>query len=792
MRNDVVFNDSNRLLMSERQKNTPSNRLRKSDVNQHLPEILFITSYPPRECGIATYSQDLIKALNNKFNHSFKISICSLESDNEKHVYTDDVKYILNTDNARAYMKLAELINDNDAIQMVMVQHEFGFFDKKEADFKQFLDILAKPVVLVFHTVLPNPNELLRINVQLIANLCESVVVMTNSSAEILTKDYRIAHEKITVIPHGTHLVPHSDKALLKEKYHVSGRKVLSTFGLLSSGKSIETTLDALPAIIKKNPDVLFLIIGKTHPGVLKQEGERYRRMLESKVEALQLQQYVRFINHYITLPDLLEYLQLTDIYLFTSKDPNQAVSGTFSYAMSCGCAIISTPIPHAREVLKNDGGIIIDFESPKQLSKAVIKLLGDEILRKNISSNGLHRIVSTAWENAAIAHAILFEKITDGKVSLHYKIPVVNLNHVKRMTTKVGMIQFAIINQPDIDSGYTLDDNARAMVAMCQHYELTKDKADIAYIAIYLNFIKYCLQPNGSFLNYVNEDGIFTEQNYETNLNDSNGRAIWALGYLIAVGDLLPLELTIDADSILQCALANVHQIHSTRAMAFIIKGLYYRNIKNRLVQDMLLITRLANRLVQMYRHEADEEWVWFESYLTYGNSILPEAMLCAWMATGEPIYKEIAKFSFDFLLSKIFTENRIKVISNKGWSHRGDESVQEIVGGEQPIDIAYTILALSKFYEIFRDTSYKSKMEIAFNWFLGNNHLHQIIYNPCTGGCYDGLEDSYINLNQGAESTVSYLMARLTIEKSFQGRVNAERPSDYYLKFNRQNHLV
>lgn len=488
----------------------------------------------------------------------------------------------------------------------------------------------------------------------------------------------------------------------------------------------------------------------------------------------------------------LLEYLQLTDVYLFTSKDPHQAVSGTFSYAISCGCPIISTPIPHAREVLQNDTGIIIDFENPMQLSEAVIGLLEDETLRKNISSNGLHKMAPTAWENAAIAHALLFEKVGEGQISLHYKIPAINLAYIKKLTTDFGMIQFSIINQPDINSGYTLDDNARAMVSMCQYYELTKDFEAIKYITISLNFIKYCLQSNGNFLNYVDGDSVFTEQNYETNLDDSNGRAIWALGYLISIGDLLPQTLVFDAEAILDCALTNVHSIHSSRAMAFIIKGLYYRNTKKHLVQDMLLITRLSNRLVQMYRHEATEDWVWFESYLTYGNSILPEAMLCAWLATGEPIYKEIAKSSFDFLLSKIFTHNRIKVISNQGWLHKGEEENQVTIGGEQPIDIAYTILALSKFYAVFRDYSYKNKMSIAFDWFLGNNHLHQIIYNPCTGGCYDGLEENYINLNQGAESTVSYLIARLTLEKMLQDEQKIEWPNEYYLKFNRQVQLV
>ena len=783
MRNENLFNRKN-ILSFEEQKISSASRASLLEDSSTLPEILFITSYPARECGIATYSQDLIKALNNKFSNSFKLSVCALETENEKHIYSEEVKYIFNTDNVRSFTKLAEIINDNDSIKMVMIQHEFGFFNQKEEHFKHFLRILTKPVSLVFHTVLPNPNDFLKTQVQQISDLCASIVVMTRSSEKILTRDYHLLENKITVIPHGTHLVAHSDKAFLKEKYHVSGKKILSTFGLLSSGKSIETTLDALPAIVKNNPDVLFLIIGKTHPSVVKHEGEKYRLMLETKVEALQLQQHVQFINRYLTLPDLLEYLQLTDIYLFTSNDPNQAVSGTFSYAMSCGCAIISTPIPHAREVLKDDAGIIIDFKNSTQLAKAVLSLLENETLRKDISLNSLHGIVPSVWENAAIAHALLFEKICDNQLSLHYKIPAVNLDHVKRMTTNVGMIQFAVINQPDIDSGYTLDDNARAMVAMCQHYEWSKNEEDLEYINVYFNFINYCLQAEGDFLNYVNEDGDFTAQNYETNLNDSNGRAIWALGYLISMRDLLPQELINEAELTMQAALSKVHNIHSTRAMAFIIKGLYYRNINNKSAQDLALVKQLANRLVQMYRHEADNDWAWFEGYLTYGNSILPEALLCAWLATGEAIYKEIAKSSFDFLLSKIFKGNSIKVISNKGWLHRGEKPDQIVLGGEQPIDIAYTILALRKFYDVFKEEAYKTKMQVAFDWFLGNNHLHQIIYNPCTGGCYDGLEDSYVNLNQGAESTVSYLMARMTIEKTFKTEQKAKRQRLQYLK--------
>jgi len=774
MNNENIVSDGKETVLNGHHKKCFLNGNNIGMNKDSLPEILFITSYPPRECGIATYSQDLIKALNNKFGHSFLISVCPLESDNEKHYYTDEIKYTLNTDMPDAFAILAKSINEDKAIQIVMIQHEFGFFEKKESHFNEFLSAVTKPIVIVFHTVLPHPSEVLKAQVKQIASVAESIIVMTNASANILVDDYSIKRKKITVIPHGTHLVPQSDVDLLKHKYHLSGKRILSTFGLLSSGKGIETTLDALPAIIDKYPDVLFLIIGKTHPSVIKCEGEKYRNMLQEKVSIKQLEKNVKFINHFVPLPELLEYLQLTDIYLFTSKDRNQAVSGTFSYAISSGCPVISTPIPHAREVLGTDAGIIVDFENPEQLANAVIKLLKDEKLRKNISSNGLHRMASTAWENTAISHAMLFEKIDAGQVCLYYNSPKVNLNHIKKMTTKFGMIQFATISQPDIDSGYTLDDNARAMVAMCQHFELTSDSQDLLEIDNYLQFIKYCLQDEGYFLNYVDEQKQFTEQNYTTNLADSNGRAIWALGYLVSISRLIPEEsqsIAIDAAATMKKALLNVNKMHSTRAMAFVIKGLYYSNTFKKLVNHTEIIKHLANRLVQMYKHEADKEWLWFESYLTYANSILPEAMLCAWMDTGDVTYKDIAKSSFDFLLSKIFRDGRIKVISNKGWLHRTQNGTankaEVVVGGEQPIDVAYTILALSKFYNVFKEEEYKQKMELAFTWFLGANHLHQIIYNPSTGGCYDGLEENYVNLNQGAESTVSYLMARLTIEK-------------------------
>lgn len=724
--------------------------------------IVFVSTFPPKVCGIATYTQDLIKSLHSKFGASFNAIICPIETEEENYEYKEYTEYKLNISDAVSYLELAANINKNDTVELVMLQHEFGFFNETRNGLYLFLKNLKKDVIITFHTVLPKPDKELKEKVKEIANFAKYLVVMTSISAEILSNDYEILSDKIIVIPHGTHLLPFTDKIALKEKYNLKNKKVLSTFGLLGSGKNIETTLKALPEIIAKNPDVIFLILGKTHPAIVRHEGEKYRELLEDLTCKLHLENHIRFINDYLPLPELVDYLQLTDVYLFTSKDRNQSVSGTFSYAISSGCAIVSTPIPHALEVLKEDTGIIVDFEAPEQLSFAVNTLLENESKRKKLRLKSLEKMAPTAWENSSILHALLFQKIKDHKTELTYALPKINLKHIQNMTTDLGIIQFSKISKPDINSGYTLDDNARAMIALCRHFEGSKDKANLQLISIFLNFIKFCQQKDGSFLNYIDEHKQFTQQNYETNLDDSNGRAIWALGYLISLKEILPQEFSETAQKIIQKNLIWAEKIHSTRAMAFIIKGLYYQNSE----KNFPLLKELANRLAKMYQHEAKDDWHWFENYLTYGNSLLPEALLLAWILTKDEIYKNIAEESFQFLLSKIMMDGNIKVVSNKGWLQKENTENDIQIGGEQPIDVAYTVLALSTFHKAFNDEKYLQMMQNSFNWFLGKNHLNQIIYNPVTGGCYDGLEEKNVNLNQGAESTVSYLMARLCFD--------------------------
>ncbi len=750
---------------------------------KQLPEILFITSYPNRECGIATFSQDLIHAIKNKFGGTYSLKVCALEGKDKEYNYPEEVKYVLQTSDLMRYYDMAQKINDDKKIGLVIVQHEFGLFGGDMGDYYiKLLSLIDKPVITTFHTVLPSPDDKRKQDIKAIASLSASIIVMTESSASILENDYDVPAKKIEVIHHGTHLVKSSNPLGKPDKYHFGDRFVFSTFGLLNSGKCIETALDALPTIIHKFPNVLYLIIGKTHPNVKAEEGERYRDSLEAKVVELGLQGHVKFVDKYLDLEDLLDYLQRTNIYLFTSKDPLQAVSGTFSYAMASGCPIISTPIPHAVEMLKDGAGLIVDFHNSAQLAQAVIKLLYDPLLLEQMSLNGLHKIAPTSWENSAISHVELINKHIKKQPKVRYELPAISLEHIKRMTMDSGIIQFSKIAFPDIDSGFTLDDNARALIAVAKHYQMTGDEEDLRLIQIYLDFIIFCQQEDGTFMNYVDHDGTYFDKNKDENLEDSNGRAIWALGEFCSYDCLFSYNSLRQAEIAFEKALPNIPNFSSPRAIAFAIKGLYHYNIKNndRTIQN--LITTLADNLVSKFRGVSDSKWRWFEDYLTYANSVLSEAMLYAYLATGNNIFEKTAILSFDFLLSLIYRDKQIRVISNQGWHNKGKMSN---IYGEQPIDVAYTVRTLGLFYETFGDKEYLKKMSNSFSWFLGNNHLHKIIYNPCTGGCYDGLEETHVNLNQGAESTVSYLMARLEMEKYF-----SKSQPDYTMESSESNY--
>lgn len=726
-------------------------------------KIVFLSTFPPTQCGIATYTQDTIKGITDVFGKSITCEICELV-DKPKEKPTQ--AFTLNTRNKEEYTKVAEEINNDKSVKLVHIQHEFGLFGGNYGDYLlDFLNVIKKPLTYTFHSVIPNPNQELKTFVKLLLSYSNSVFVMTNQSKEILINDYDIKEEIITCVPHGTHIVIYETPDQAKQKFDIQDRKVLSTFGLLGEGKNIETGLRALPKIIEKDPNVLYLIIGKTHPNLIVDGVDAYRDTLEAIVEELNLQNNVRFINKYLDTDELLDYLKATDIYLFTSKDPNQAVSGTFSYAMSCACPIVASKIPHTREVLTPDSGILVDIGNVDQFAEATIKLLSDDNLRREMGINSFTKTRASSWENVAITHMNTYKNLLDNPGEIKFSYPDIQLRHIKRLTTDLGIIQFSKISIPDLESGYTLDDNARALIAFCMHYKLTQDKDDLPYILIYLDFIERCQKPKGDFINYVDQENReHIEQNAEVNLEDSNARAIWALGTVVSIANILPDTISKKASKCLLHSLKWAENIQSPRSIGFATKGLYLYHTAVPNLYVAAIINKLNAKLLSNYEIHASSDWKWFENYMTYGNGVLPESMLYAYLVTNKPIYKKVALDSLDFLMSKMFTDkNSFKVISNNGWLHRDSEPHEY---GEQPIDVAYTIQTLNSFYKAFNMPEYKHKMKIAFNWFLGKNHLNQIMYNPVSGGGYDGLEKENVNLNQGAESTVCYLTARLIME--------------------------
>lgn len=751
----------------------------EKELDKNLPVILFISSYPPRECGIATYTQDLINSINNKFKNSFIIKVIALQNDDTELNYPEEVWFHINVHKKKQYHYLANKINTTPHIAFVYLQHEFGLFGKKYGkNLLKLTNILIKPFSITFHTVLDKPNSELKNLVQKICKNAFSVVVMTNSSLKILKEEYEICSDKIKIIAHGTHLVQFDCSENNVYPIHFADRIILSTFGLIGEGKSIETAIKAMAIIIKKFPNVLYLVIGKTHPEVIKVQGENYREYLYELIVKNELQNHVKFINRYLSLEELLEYLQKTKIYFFTSKDPNQAVSGTLAYAVGCGCPVISTPIPHAKEIL-HKCGVTFEYENHNDLAVKAISLLQNESKLKQMHYNAIQNITPSCWQNNALLYANIYKNYyNDVKHELKYQIPIISVKHIKRLTTPIGIVQFSKLHEPDESSGYTLDDNARALIAVIKYYELTLDKSILAYVSIYLRFIRNAQLADGSFLNYIDQEGNYMLNNMNENLEDSNGRAIWAIGEFLFRQSLFHEELNDMASEILKKSLNNIVKLESPRAISFAIKGLCICNISMQNNDIKNIIKTLTDKLVYRYKVTSKKNWKWFEGYLTYANSVIPEAMLMAYLSTNHHHYKKIAINSFEFLLKQTFYNHQIKVISNQGWKINGEVSK---TFGEQPIEIAYTIIALATFNTYHPNKNYQEKINEAYNWFLGENHLNQIIYNPATGGCFDGLEETNVNLNQGAESTICYLMSRLIIEKQINHHLSPNQNKTY-----------
>ncbi len=729
------------------------------------PWIVYVSTFPPRTCGIATFTQDLMDTFDNLYAPKEKSKVIAMNIDKKSNFKYDKNRVIfkINQNEKEEYIKTAEQINNLQNVMVVNIQHEFGIFGGEYGDYIiDFIKELSKPIVLTLHTVLPSPNEKLKKNVEELGKNVDVIIVMTETSKKILLKDYTIDENKIKIIPHGIHPELFSDGIKEKAILGLSNKIVLSTFGLLSKGKGIEYGIEALPQIVEKYPDVEYHIIGATHPVVVKEEGEVYRESLIEKVKKLKLEKNVFFHNKYLDLSELLCFLKATDIYMSLPLDPNQAVSGTLSYALGTGRPVIATSFAQAKEDVTPEIGILVDFKNPKEITEALFNLLDKPEQCKEMGKKAYFRTRSKTWQNAALSYMNEYIKLAPNLAKIEKNLPQIKLDHIIELTDEFGMIQFAKLTKPDTSSGYTIDDNARALIAITKCFEQHKSEKLLDLIKIYLNFIDYVAQFFGEFYNYVNYDrSIPIEKNHTDSLEDARARALCALSY-VATSSSIPENLKDKASTLFKYSMETFFPEHP-RSIAFFIKSLTTWYSVDSSEKNKSKIIELSDKIITMYRENSNQNWHWFSDSLTYSNAILPEALALAYKITQKEEFLKISEESMDFLINYSFGEKLCMPIGQKGWLQKGGEKQ---LYDQQPEEVSTLIEALVTLYKITKKERYKELSRNAFDWFLGHNTLQQVVYDQTTGGCYDGVGKEYINLNQGAESTVMYLLARIAIE--------------------------
>ncbi|QQS60693.1 glycosyltransferase [Candidatus Falkowbacteria bacterium] len=731
----------------------------------HKSWIVSLSTFPPQKCGIATFTSDLSTAFNQLYAPAIESKIIAINSDPAIiDQYPSNVVAYLRKNYLEDYVKIAEKINTAPQIKVVSIQHEFGIYGGNYGDYLlHFTSALEKPLIITFHTVLPDPPPEMKQVVQALAKRAQQITTMTHTSKKILESIYAIPSEQITVIPHGIHPTLFAPSIQSKKILGLpTDKTIISTFGLLSRGKGIEYVIEALPEVIKQYPHILYLIIGATHPVIIQEEGEAYRDSLQQRIAELGLNENIRFINSYIKTSQLLTYLSATDIYLATPLDPNQAVSGTLSYAMGAGRPVISTAFAQAKEDVTSESGILVDFRNSKQISQALINLLSSPERQNSLGKLAYFKTRNMTWANVCIAYMRTFVRNVPELKESEKRAPKISLRHLKKLTTDFGIIQFALLTEPDLTSGYTLDDNARALQFTVLYYQHKKSKTILRLIEIYLHFLAFVHHENGVFENYVTAERIHSSiQNNHENLEDANGRALYALS-ITATAHFLPKEIKNKARQMYEKSIENAKKFTSPRAIASYIKSLaiFLKEEANPKYLDNLIAG--CDLLVSHYRANNAKDWEWFEQILSYSNGAIPEALIISSKITGNQEYYTIGKKTLDFLISHTFEDGIYIPIGQDGWFKRGGHRHKF---DQQPEDVATTITALKSMYEISQDRYYQKCAYKTFDWFLGGNVLGRIMYDQSSGGCYDGLRENEINLNQGAESTLSYLLSRLIL---------------------------
>lgn len=727
-------------------------------------KIAYISTFPPKLCGIATFTQDLMQGIAK--NESFEQHIIAMIDEDDDNHYSSDVIFKIRRNELEDYLEAANYINENN-YDFVVIEHEYGIFGGNSGMFiLSFVKTIHCRLVVNLHTILERPsNDEHTILIEL-ARIARRLIVMSNYAVKILKKVYNVEEKKICYIPHGVPEFKTShDEA--KTKLNLKDKKVILTFGFIGRNKGIELVIKSLPKVVEKHPDILYIVAGKTHPNVLKHSGEEYREYLESLVEKNELQPYVQFINSYVDNELLTDLLSACDIYITPYVNEAQITSGTLSYAIGAGAAVISTPYWHAKDLLANQRGILIPFKDKVKLAETIHILFNDEQLLNYYRSNAKNFGNELTWRKIGYHYVQLLKELkqekfkhTQGHRFSIEKMPPFDLMHINRLTNYVGIIQHAKYATPNYFEGYCLDDNARALLLELMAFQFQGINISDLHLSTYLAYIYYAQREDGWFRNFMNFQNHFLE---EKGSEDSFGRTIWALGYFFRTTPVIShYEM---AQEIFFKAKPHFLSLKSNRAVAYVMLGIC-SYLKSNTSDDAMieLLRELAQQLVSEYHQVHTDDWQWFEENLTYDNALMPLALIESFEFLNDKSFYSIGIKTFKFLDALVFHKKHITVIGNKNWFGKNKEKPCYI--GQQPIDVSSMVYLYSVMYQHTKNQTYKNKMYTSFEWFFGKNDLNVSLYDFESKGCCDGLEQYGINRNQGAESTISFWIAYLYVD--------------------------
>jgi glycosyltransferase involved in cell wall biosynthesis len=750
----------------------------RSQSKPSLPSrIAVIGNYLPRQCGIATFTTDLCAAISAEYGTARLLAL-PVNDTEQGYDYPARVRWSLAQDDLRSYGQAAEFLNFNN-IDMVCLQHEYGIFGGSAGSHVlQLLRGLKMPVVTTLHTVLrePNPDQLMVM--EEIVELSDRLIVMSQLSSQFLQEIFKVPGSKIDMVPHGVPDLPFLDPNFYKDRFGVEGKAVLLTFGLLSPNKGIENVIQALPQILSKHKNVVYIVAGATHPHILRREGDQYRAHLQALAKEVGVESNVFFHNRFVSPEEMVEFIGAADIYITPYRHEAQVVSGTLAYALGAGKAIISTPYWHAIELLDDRRGALVPFQDPDAIARKTVELLDTPAIRHAMRKRAYLFAREMVWKRVAQGYMESFARVRRDRMespqvqfsarvtqkSLN-QLPELKSDHLGRLSDDTGMLQHAIFTTPNYSEGYTTDDNARALVFTVQLGQLRKGEGGEATSSTsdssfrYLAFLQHAFNPEkGRFRNFL---GYNRRWNEAAGSEDCHGRALWGLGTVLGRSNDQGLRCA--AGRLFELSLPAVMEFNSPRAWAYALLGIQeYLDSYSGDRDAQKIRSVLSTRLLEMYESIRTPDWKWFENILAYGNARLPQALLLVGSACSDDRMVSAGLEALDWLLKTQHceTNGHFVPIGSDGFYRQDGEKARF---DQQPLEAAGAVSACLQAYRVTGDNRWRGDAWSAFNWFLGDNDLQLPLYDSSTGGCRDGLHPDRANENQGAESTLSFLMARL-----------------------------